>query len=224
MRKHLLRQISKQTIERYSNRYHSLRYDIRTLGWGTVEQQQHRFEQTLQGGVNFSNRAVLDIGCGFGDYLSFLTRHRIRFDKYIGLDINPDLLAEAKKRQSRRRARNFSFTTSDLLNDGSLEPIVDVAVMLGVLNFNHKGLVDNYEYSYRCIRKAFALVREALIVDFLSAKRFSGYPKEDFVFYHDPVRMLKFAMSLTPNAILKHDYRPIPQKEFMMFLFKKDPA
>ena len=222
MRKKLLRQISKRMQERYSNRYRSLRYDVRTLGWGSTEQQELRFDQTLHGGVDFTNRVVLDLGCGFGDYLSFLSNRKMRFREYIGMDINPDLLNEARKRHSRRRRQNFRFTTGDLVIETPKKPIADVGVMLGVLNLNHKGVVDNYEYSFLCIRNAFALVREALIVDFLSANRFTEYPKEEFVFYHEPERMLSFALTLTPGVLLKHDYEPIPQKEFMMFLKKTD--
>jgi hypothetical protein len=68
------------------------------------------------------------------------------------------------------------------------------------------------------IQKAFSSVSETLVVDFLSLYRTPDYPEEDFVFYHDPSAMLTFALSLTPNVRLIHDYAPIPQKEFMLVL------
>jgi len=92
--------------------------------------------------------------------------------------------------------------------------------MLGVLNLNFHDKVDNYEYTMEFIRKTFSLSKKLLIVDFLSDRLVPNYPKEDFVFYHDPLKMLEFALSLTNNVILKHDYKPIPQKEFMLFLYK----
>jgi len=32
--------------------------------------------------------------------------------------------------------------------------------------------------------------------------------------------MLDFALALSPNVVLKHNYAPIPQKEFMLFIYK----
>ena len=59
-----------------------------------------------------------------------------------------------------------------------------------------------------------------LVVDFLSTSLTPDYPKEDAVFYHDPEKMLSFALGLTPNVTLIHDYPPIPQKEFMLVLHR----
>ena len=92
--------------------------------------------------------------------------------------------------------------------------------MLGVLNFNLKDKANNLEYSKLAITNAFSHVDETLIVDFLSSKLTSEYPKEDFVFYHNPIDMLEFALTLTDNVKLIHNYMPIPQKEFMLILSK----
>ena len=70
------------------------------------------------------------------------------------------------------------------------------------------------------IKNALSLVKEALIVDFISTRKDSDYPEEDFIFYHNPAKVLKFALELTPNVQLIHDYSPIPQKEFMLILKK----
>ena len=66
----------------------------------------------------------------------------------------------------------------------------------------------------------FSHIDETLIVDFLSTNLTSDYPKEDFVFYHDPQEILEFALTLTDNVKLVHDYLPIPQKEFILILSK----
>jgi hypothetical protein len=59
-----------------------------------------------------------------------------------------------------------------------------------------------------------------LVVDFLSTYRTPDYPQEDFIFYHDPKIMLDFALNLSANVVLKHNYAAIPQKEFMLFIYK----
>lgn len=209
-------EISNQTIERYSIRYKQMGHNIKTLGWGTKEQQEYRFIQTLDSNIKFNDKSILDIGCGFGDYLDFIVKNKIDIDRYIGYDMNLDLINEAKKNHS------TSFSTFHVENilDTEKKDIADIGVMLGVLNFNLKDKMDNLEYSKLFIKKAFDMVKYVLIVDFLSTNLTKNYKKENFVFYHNPIEMLKFAFSLSDNVVLKHNYAPIPQKEFMLFIFK----
>ena len=213
--------ISKDTVQRYSGRYKNLGYHIRTLGWGTVKQQRCRFFQTLRAGVDFEGKAVVDIGCGFGDYADYLAENGIAIISYTGLDINTDLIEEAQRQNSGHI--DCSFKVLDLCNEEfSEKPLGEIGIMLGVLNYNLKDKLDNYEYTKRIIGNALSLVSEVLIVDFLSAHRYEGYPHEDFVFYHEPSRMLDFALGLSDNVALLHDYLPIPQKEFMLVIRKKN--
>jgi len=214
--KNNLQHISDETIQRYTKRYKKLGHNIKTLGWGTKEQQKYRFFITLDETINFSDKSILDIGCGFGDYFDFLKSNNTGFSKYIGFDINENLINEAKKLYSSKKS---TFTVINIL-ESNKKNIADIGIMLGLLNFNLKDTFDNYEYSKQMISKAFNLVNEVLVVDFLSTNLTSDYPKEDFVFYHDPLEILKFALSLSSNVVIKHNYAPIPQKEFMLFIYK----
>jgi SAM-dependent methyltransferase len=211
--------ISKRMISRYSERYKKLGYDVRTLGWGTKAQQVARFEQVIKSGIDLIDKHVLDVGCGFGDLANFLIQKKISFKHYTGWDLNPDLINEAKNIW--KDIPNVSF---DVKNIASLEAPgraeADIAIMLGVLNLNFKEELNNYEYSKKLIADTFKVVKDCLIVDFLSAKHNPDYPKEDFVFYHEPSEMLEFAFSLSQNIALRHNYMPIPQKEFMLFIYK----
>ena len=207
-----LKYILSSTIARYSERYKKLGRNVRTLGWGSEEQQYHRFMQA-QRVIPIEGKRILDIGCGFGDFLACCRAEEIYPRHYIGWDINPDLIAEA--------SQQHPDSTFDIVNLAELEvmdPVAEVGVMLGVLNLNFKNSYDNFEFSKMMIEKAFSSVSEALVVDFLSIYKTPTYPAEDFVFYHDPSAMLGFGLSLTPNVSLYHDYSPIPQKEFMMVL------
>ncbi len=214
-----LESISDQTINRYSERYKKHGYNVITLGWGTTEQQEHRFSQTLSDEIDFNGRDILDIGCGFGDYYSYSKTNNVPLKNYIGWDINQDLISEATKQH--QMDKSASFRCQNLIGIGDNEdPVADIGVMLGVLNLNFYSDFDNYEYSRMFISKAFSLVRDVLVVDFLSTHLCDSWPKEDFVFYHDPVIMLQYAFSLSKNVVFKHNYAPIPQKEFMMFIYR----
>jgi len=214
-----LEHITEETIKRYSDRFSKLGENVKSLGWGTREQQAYRFSQTVFS--DFGSKTILDIGCGFCDYYSFLKEIGNAPAKYIGWDINEDLLQVARKRfgtDEKVEIRNESIAGITGKNG---QDTAHIGVMLGVLNFNlrNKG-IDNYNYSKLLITNAFKLVNEVLIVDFLSSYRTPEYAPEDFVFYHDPAVMLDFALNLSSNAVLKHNYDPIPQKEFMLFIYK----
>lgn len=211
-----IRKVSENTIARYSNRFRKLGTDVKTLGWGNRKQQRYRFQQTLNTNINFENRIILDIGCGFGDYYKFLDSIGIDVKKYIGWDLNDDLLREAKSQNSES---NADFERVDISEYQGKE-VADISVMLGLLNWKLDSPKDNYEYSINLIERAFSTVKECLIVDFLSTQYAAEYDQEDFVFYHDPTSVLEFCMDMTDSVVLKHDYEPIPQREFMVYMFK----
>lgn len=220
MNPEVLNEIAGQMIARYSGRYNELGYNVKSLGWGTVEQQFYRFKQTFEG-IDFSHKpSILDIGCGFGDYLAAIRADAKEIKEYRGWDITTKFIEEAANIWS-KQAFKATFEVQDVSSFRAITPIADAGVMLGVLNLNlcDKN-IDNYEYSARLIANAYSCVKSVLIVDFLSDKLNPDYPKEDFVFYHNPARMLDFALSLSSKVILKHDYAPIPQREFMLFIYK----
>lgn len=210
--------VSQNTLERYSKRYDDLGKHIRALGWGSEQQQEYRFAQALAG-LNLEGKHLLDIGCGFGDLLSFCDANEIKLGKYTGVDINPNFVDEARKQFS--GDNRASFELFDLVSDES-DRIreADVGIMLGLLNYNLKNEAKNYAYTEHMIRKALPLVNEMLIVDFLSTHHTDTYPVEDFVFYHDPAKMVDMGLSLGSDVVLKHNYEPIPQKEFFIYLYR----
>lgn len=211
-----LETVAEQTRSRYSRRYREMGYNVRTLGWGSVDQQRLRFEQVLRV-ADVSGRHLLDIGCGFGDLLDYCSERGCVPKHYTGWDINPELIEEAIRRHP---GRSEDFTVVNLLERTDCPPVADVGVMLGVLNFNLGDTYNNLDYSRIMIERAFRSVRESLVVDFLSTRLTPDYPKEDTVFYHDPGEMLAFALDLTPDVTLAHDYPSIPQKEFMLVLHR----
>ncbi len=205
-------------ILRYSDRYKKLGYDVKTLGWGTKEQQLKRFEAVLTGDVSLAKKTIIDIGCGFGDFANFLFQHEIEFNSYTGWDLNPDLINEAKNVW--KDVPHLYFDVKNIATLEKQQPVADIGIMLGLLNLNFKNQINNYDYAAQLINTAFQLVGECLIVDFLSSNLSKDYPKEDFVFYYEPAKILELALKMSSNVELKHNYSPIPQKEFMLFIYK----
>lgn len=199
--------------ERYSGRLKTQGISPRTLGWGCTEDQEVRFQKILEE-FDLHNKTIMDIGCGFADFYKYILSQNEEYNiRYIGVDTVPEFVEHCKKTYPEQ-----SFYCKNLLLDEGL-PEVDIVVSLGVLNLKLKE-VDNWEYSKVFIQKLLSLAKELVIVDFLSENRTKDYPKEDFVYYHSPVQVFNFASEFSNNLKLVHNYQPIPQKEFMIGIYK----
>ena len=219
MSKDPLQSISESLVQRYSKRYRELGDSIRTLGWGSTEQQRYRFAMSLGLLGDTAGKRIVDVGCGFGDFFHFLKESGVEFDSYLGVDINEDLLGQARKKCKDSRA---SFLQLNILTDSPPEPLGDISVMFGVLNFHLKDQMNNLDYTRTFLRKAFSLTKDRLIFDFISTHRIASYPQEDFIYYHDPLELLALCFELTPLLSFKHDYLPIPQREGMIALIHSE--
>jgi SAM-dependent methyltransferase len=208
--------ISESTINRYNSRLDIHGKDIKTLGWGNAEQQEFRFTNILQA-TDFNKKNVLDIGCGFGDLYDFFKKSKIDIQSYTGWDLNVNLIKKANNIED----KIVKYEIVDITKSAdSIKDKFDIGIMLGLLNYKLESDKLNYEYSSSIIKNAFNNVKEVLIVDFISAFISPNYPKEDFIFYHDPQIILSTALEITSNVVLKHNYNPIPQKEFMLYIYK----
>ena len=114
-------------------RYYSakvLTYGPTPLGvdWSCVPTQEMRFVQLLKV-CDFDGPLRLnDIGCGYGALLAFLgKRHRRKTIDYLGLDISPAMVAQAKKRWKHRANAAFEVASCGFR-------LADYAVASGIFN------------------------------------------------------------------------------------------
>jgi len=210
--KNTLQNIDKETNSRYSNRYHQHGVSHLTLGWGSRKHQEIRFKRILEC-INFNGQSVLDIGCGFGDLYSYLKAQNINISSYTGIDINPDLIAEAKNQNPDGIFKTLSITANNI------NIKADIVIMLGLLNFKQRN-INNPDYAQLMIKNAYQSSNSILLVDCLSDRYTAAYKKEDFVYYYNPSSLLDWGFDLSDNVQLLHDYLPIPQKEMMLLLNK----
>mgnify|MGYP006423994939 FL=1 len=210
----LLAGVDKDLRNRYSNRLKQFGYDPRTLGWDTKDNQYTRFKVATNS-IDMTNLDVLDVGCGLADFYTFLKEQEINISTYSGLDINPELIDACKKLHH----DVDNFMVSNILIDPPELDSCDVVTMFGVLNFKFTEF-DNEDFARDMIAQAYKTSRKAVVVDMLSLRHDSMYKKENFVHYYDPVKLLDFALSLTPHVQLRHDYASIPQREFLLILRK----
>lgn len=198
-----------ETIERYSSRYQKFGYSPKSLGWDKGKQDV-RFE-ILTSQYDFSEKSVLDIGCGFGDLNKTLNEKYAHNYSYLGVDLVPDLVNEARKQYV---GDNIDFRTGDFL-DISFENTFDFVIASGI--FNHRlNNVNNYDLIEAAIIKALSLSNDGLAFDFLSDK--VDYQLEH-TFHSSPEKILSIAYKYSRNIVIRNDYMPF---EFALFIFKDD--
>tara|TARA_A100001011_G_scaffold375348_1_gene436789 strand:- start:44 stop:700 length:657 start_codon:yes stop_codon:yes gene_type:complete len=207
-------ELDNKTNIRYNFRLDKFGDDPKTLGWDNRKNQIYRFENSLRG-IKLSNKRILDIGCGLGDFYSFIFK-KFKSHKFVytGVDINSKLINLCK-----RKFNDTEFINQNILIDKFEDRSWDIVTMFGLLNLKLNEF-SNIIYSKEFIREAFNLCEELLIVDMLSSYNDKEYKKEDFVYYHDPLDMIKFALELTPYVSFIHDNKSIPQREFILILRK----
>ena len=206
----VLSKVDAKLCKRYSDRLEKYGRDPKTLGWDTLDNQYKRFS-TAYRFLPMSFESIVDIGCGLADFYEFINLKGNKVE-YSGIDINPDLLAESKKRFPKNQ-----YYCTNIIKDDVSHISSQWGVMFGVLNFRFSEF-DNVSYAKQMIKNAFSLVTEGLIVDMLSSHICNDYKKEDFVYYYEPSQMLNIAMEFTPYVTLVHDYAAIPQREFFLIL------
>src|SRR2546428_11299742 len=93
------------TQERYRKRWRQHGYHVKTLGWNKGCQNV-RFQAALEQVRPEECASILDVGCGFGDLLTYL-RERDWPGIYTGIDIVPELIAEAQRRHGSDEKARF---------------------------------------------------------------------------------------------------------------------
>ena len=171
-------------------------YDHRGLGFRTRSSQEKRFEALLRLG-DFDGRSVLDVGCGFGDFLDFLQARGIR-PRYAGLDICEPMIRRCRERFAGVDAR---FDVGDALA-WDPEEAPDFVVASGIFGLDARGARARIRPT---LRRMFAWARVGLAANFLSRR--SLEPAEARV-YVDPADALEMAFALTPAVRLDHSYLP----------------
>jgi SAM-dependent methyltransferase len=197
-----------EIIQRYSERYQQYGYSPLTLGWDKGK-QDIRFD-ILTSLQDLSNQSILDIGCGFGD-LNITLKNKFNNYYYLGIDIVPDLIAEARRRYSND---NIDFLCGDFLEQAVAQEF-DFAIASGIFNFKLKNR-NNYSFIESIIKKALSVCREGIAFDFLSDKVDFKY---DHTFHSSPERIIEIAYKYSRNIVLRNDYMPF---EFTLYIFKDD--
>jgi SAM-dependent methyltransferase len=189
-----------ETKERYRKRWIEYGNDPRTLGWNK-DCQWVRFEAVFEGLRPDEFGSVLDVGCGFGDLLSYL-RWRGWKGRYVGIDLVSELIQEACRLHSQDAASEF--VCADVARV-SPDQRCELAVAIGA--FNHRVVQGNVDFIKETMEKMWTLSSRAIACDFLST---SSDPERRApnLYYADPVQIFAMAAHYSRRVMLHHAYMP----------------
>ena len=175
------------------------------MATGTAGRQRIRYKILKEIGVSDGDR-ILDVGCGTGNFLSYLDRS-FRDIHYTGIDIVPEFVGHCRKKFPPHK-----FYHTDLLN---FKPSGRFDYVIASQSFNNRFKnLSNYAYVRKVLRRAYELADKGVAMDFVT--HFVDF-KERHLFYYDPTVIFTEAKKITKRVTLRHDY---PLYEFCVYLYK----
>lgn len=201
-------------LQRYNERFKKFNLNPKTLGWDNKLNQRYRFQKAIEI-VKIKNDSILDLGCGLGDFLTFLNKKNIKYKSFSGVDINPSFIASCLY-----RFPNNKFYINDFMSIAKTNTKYDYIFAFGLLNLKYKNLV-NFNYLKNFIFESFKIAKKALVFDFISSYQVKNNNLERYIISHDPSKVIKFILSdISSNVSIHHDYKNIPHKECMVVINK----
>lgn len=197
-----------ETARWYEDKVQRFGYDHRGLGFRTRSSQEKRFEALLALG-DFHGRSLLDVGCGFGDFLQFLNARGIR-PSYTGLDICEPMIRHCRERFATDESQ---FLACDVLEFSPAQEF-DYVVASGVFGLDSPGVRERIAPT---LERMNSWARRGCAANFLSAR---SPARVEARVYVDPREALEIGLSITPAVRLDHSYLP---NDFTLHLFRTPP-
>lgn len=175
--------------------------------WGNEESQKVRFAALTRIGDLRGSR-ILDVGCGSGDFLTFLDENGLAPDLYDGCDISMSAIEAARRKHPRCTFYNLAILGFPL------GAAYDYVLASGLF-----ALAEDLwlERTLRKLQMMWSLCRKGIGANFLSA--YGGGDDEES-HYSVPGHLFDTLQEqITPRATLLHDYRG---NDFTVFLYKRE--
>lgn len=159
MKKRKIRDDSTLNNKFYKKSYNKHGVSAQGVHWNSIESQFIRFEIITNYIKNIEDSLIIDIGCGFGDYLVFLEKQNIKIKNYLGLDCEEFMISIASQKH-----QSNNFLVCDILTDKI--PTADYLICSGSLNLLNK---RNF---FLAIKKCFEASKRGFIFNFLTQESF----------------------------------------------------
>ena len=174
------------------------KYGISAHGvhWNSEFTQYKRFE-ILTSFVEDSMKesSIIDAGCGFGEYYSYLFDKTLKPKSYLGIDCEKQMIDLASK-----RFLNAKFEIQDILKDSLYK--ADYYICSGAMNILERDEIFIF------IRKCFEASNKAFVFNFLKNDSLTNVKSFDIIGY---------CKTLSANMEIKENYL---SNDFSIYLKK----
>lgn len=196
-----------KALEFYRKKFAKYGVDPKSLSWKSLGASHQRFRQIWKE-LNFDNKSVLDVGCGFGEMARFLHKRYQSVD-YTGVDIVPEFISIASETHP-----YYKFEARDFFSN-PLEDKFDIVMAVGVMNSNLDN--ENMEFRRNAIESLFDSAREVATFSMLGAYPQPTNDPASNVWYADSHEIVEFAKTLSDKVIVRDKYHP---RDFTVFMYR----
>jgi SAM-dependent methyltransferase len=167
--------------------------------WGSPVAQRLRFEVMIAF-AGFDDCIVLDIGCGPGDFATFLHEHHVPFRQYIGIDAMPEMIEQARTLDLPRCIFEVSDAVEQLDAIGRWD--ADFITISGTLN-----TMDD-ETARQLVSESFKAAHQGVVFNFLSDRAGREWMNKDLrpARRFNTIDWVDWSLSLTPRVSMTQDY------------------
>jgi len=179
-------------VDRHRDSFTRHGHHANALYWSSKEIQETRFRVLAEIGIK-SGDSVLDVGCGFADFKSWIEAQGTSVD-FTGIDLSPDLIRVAERNHPDAR-----LLCGELF-DFQFEPgCFDWVILSGAMN---EQLHDEGVYARKMIAAMFALCNKGLAFNLLDARTIKAHDLQSL----EPQEIETYCQSLSADVILRDDY------------------
>ncbi len=194
------------TKNAYEDAYEKYHGSVKSLMWNSYSSAAKRYTEIVQD-LDFKNKSILDIGCGFGDLIPFIFSKSSNFS-YTGIDLTEKFILEANKRYP-----EYTFLTGDYFKK-PLNDKFDIVLCCGALNGNCGS--ETLAIRKKSIKTMFDHAKEAVIFNMAGGINPSN-EKNSIIYYANSLEILKYCATLSKNIILRNHYH---KKDFTIVIVK----
>jgi len=129
----------KKIIKRYNELVKIKGFNASGMGWKNQELLHNRYKIFMKY-LNFTEKKILDYGCGIGGLYFFIKKNKIKLKKYYANDVNETFLKELRNKV---KSKKLSIINYDNLRKSKLDTF-DISISNGVHNFNTKNHFNDF--------------------------------------------------------------------------------
>ena len=200
---HMKKEQRKRIVDRHRDSLKRHGYHPNALYWSSREIQEVRFRVLAEIGIK-SGDSVLDVGCGFADFKSWM-KGQGRDICYTGVDLSPDLI-----RVAREKHPDAVLHCGELSDFDFASASFDWVVLSGALN---EQLHDDGVYAHKIISSMFELCRVGLAFNLLDARSLKAHDLRSF----ESDEIVSYCSKLSPHIKVIDGYL---DNDFTVYIYR----